>query len=189
MATEGERLRIIKFLFPSRTDTGSTGGLRWGLALLLGAVVVQCIGCAGDSQIRASVVQESSSEKSYLKTSQQAIPTQVQTSTEEKWGLEIVAVRLTAAGSLLDFRYRVTDTERVSALFDRKAETYLVDQASGARLSVPNMPKVGSLRARGKLEADRVYFILFSNSKGLVKKGGKVTLVIGDFKAEDLAVE
>jgi hypothetical protein len=183
-------MRIIESLFPLRIGAEPRRGLRWCFALLLlGAITVQFDGCATNSQIKSSVMEESSIEESYPETLEQEIPADIQTSTEEKWGLKIVAVRLTSAGSLLDFRYRVIDPEKVSPLLDRNAKPYLVDQASGVRLSVPNMPKVGSLRAKGKPETDRVYFILFGNSRGLVKKGSKVTVVVGDFKAEDLVVE
>jgi hypothetical protein len=49
--------------------------------------------------------------------------------------------------------------------------------------------KVGLLRSKGKPEAGRDYFILFGNTGGVVKKGNMVTVVIGDFKVENLVVE
>jgi len=55
-------------------------------------------------------------------------------------------------------------------------------------LSVPSMPKVGSLRAKGN-QPDRDYFILFSNPNGIVKKGSKVTIIADDFKVEHLVVK
>ncbi len=134
-------------------------------------------------------MEQASTEESYTETLQQEIPAHTPTSAEEEWGLRIEAVRLTGAGNLLDFRYRVIDPKKVSPLLDRHAKPYLIDQASGVKLTVPNMPKVGSLRAKGKPETDRVYFILFGNSKGWVKKGSRVTVVVGDFKAENLVVE
>jgi hypothetical protein len=189
MATKGARLRVIRFQFTSRTGTESLRSARWGLVLLLGAVLVHFNGCASEPRIKSSLVEESSFEESRPKTSGPEIPAGIPMSTEEKWGVEAVAVRVTAAGSLLDFRYRVVDPEKASVLFDRRVKPYLVDQTSGARLSVPNMPKLGSLRAKGKVEADRVYFILFGNSGGLVKRGSRVSVVVGDVKLEDLVVE
>jgi hypothetical protein len=38
-------------------------------------------------------------------------------------------------------------------------------------------------------KADRQYVVLFSNLNKIVKRGNKVTVVIGDFKAENLTVE
>ena len=168
----------MESLFSSGIGAEPRRGLRWCLVLLLLiATAVQFNGCATDPQIKSSVEEESSIEEPYPGISQQEVLTDIQSSAEEKWGLKIVAVRLTAAESLVDFRYRVIDPDKVSPLLDRHAKPYLIDQASGVKLSVPNMPKVGSLRAKGKPETERVYFILFGNSRGLVKKGSKVTVV------------
>jgi hypothetical protein len=54
---------------------------------------------------------------------------------------------------------------------------------------VPNPPKIGSLRATRKPEANKNYFILFANPAGYVKKGNKVKVVVGDFEAGDLIVK
>ncbi len=164
--------------------------MRWYLTLpLTAAITVQFNGCATNSQVRSPDIEESSMEESYSQTSGPKIPALIQTSAEERWGIEIVGVRLTAAGSLVDFRYRVSDSEKVSVFFDRNVKPYLIDQASGEIFYVPNMPRVGSLRAKGKPEAGRVYFILFGNSRRLVKKGSKITVVVGDAQLEDLVVE
>ncbi len=180
----------MESLFSSVAGAELKRSLRGCLALLLlTAVAVLFNSCATNSEIKPSVMEEASAEEPYTETLEQEIPAHAQTSAEEEWGLRIVAVRLTGAGNLVDFRYRVIDPGKVSPLLDRHAKPYLIDQASGIKLSVPNMPKVGSLRAKGKPETDRIYFILFGNSRGLVKKGSKVTVVVGDFKAEDLVVE
>ena len=108
---------------------------------------------------------------------------------EERWGIQIQTIRMSAAGSILDFRYRVIDSEKAAPLFNRKTKPYLIDQASTKNLAVPNPPKVGPLLTTNKPQADRVYFILFSNPGGFVKSGNRVTVVIGDFKAENIVVE
>ena len=108
---------------------------------------------------------------------------------EQRLGIEIVSLRLTMRGTLLDFRYRVKDPEKASPLFDRQIKPYLVDQASGAKLEVP-VSKLGALRqtSRNPL-VDRTYFMLFGNGNGLVQAGSKVTVVIGDYRIENLTVE
>ena len=109
---------------------------------------------------------------------------------ENKWGVKVESIRLSSAGYMLDFRYRILDPQKAAALLSRQVEPYLVDQESGAKLIVPAPPKVGSLRQKSYQPiSDKVYFILFSNPGRLVKPGNKVTVVIGDFRAEDLAVE
>ena len=110
-------------------------------------------------------------------------------SIEDAWGIQIIGVRQTAAGYMLDFRYRVIDPEKASPLFVRKTKPYLVDQASGARFAVPSPPKTGPLRTSDPPQANRNYFIFFANPGKFVKAGNTVTVVIGNFKAENLTVE
>lgn len=106
----------------------------------------------------------------------------------DKWGVRIERVKLTAAGHMLDFRYRVIDAEKARPLFLRKAKPYLIDETTGARLDVPRTPKIGPLRSTYEPETGRIYWMFFTNP-GTLKPGSKVTVVIGDFKAENLTVE
>ena len=113
-------------------------------------------------------------------------------SIEEQWGVQIESIRTSAAGNLLDFRYRIIDPDKALPLVERKNKPYLIDQESGKTLSVPSGAKVGPLRQTvkyGKPKEDRVYFVLFGNPGGFVKPGNKVTIVIGDFRVENLVVE
>ena len=110
-------------------------------------------------------------------------------SIEEIWGIEIMGIRQSAASYMLDFRYRVIDPEKAAPLFKRQIKPYLIDQASGAKFAVPNPPKTGPLRTTNPPQAGRTYFIIFANPGKFVKPGNKVTVVIGDFKAENLVVE
>ena len=95
---------------------------------------------------------------------------------------------VSAAGYMLELRYRVVDTERARPLFDPRARPYLVDEASGARMFVASPPMVGPLRTSRPPQAGRNYFILFANPARRVKAGDLVTLVIGEFRAEGLQV-
>jgi hypothetical protein len=105
----------------------------------------------------------------------------------EQWGIEITALRLTAAGHMIDFRYRVLDAEKAKPLFVRKTRPYLVHQASGKVLAVPTTAKVGALRTSDPPQANRIYWMFFGNN-GLVRPGDRVDIIIGDFKAESLEV-
>lgn len=105
----------------------------------------------------------------------------------EKWGIEITALRLTAADHMIDFRYRVLDKDKAAPLHKRQVKPYLLHQKSGKVLSVPNTAKVGALRNSYMPQKGRIYWMFFGNS-GLVKKGDKVSVVIGDFRAENLIV-
>jgi len=108
---------------------------------------------------------------------------------KEKWGIEIIGIRLTAGEQMLDFRYRVIEPEKASLLLQRQTKSYLIDQATGRQLPVPKT-KLGPLRQTSvKPLPNRIYFILFANPNRSVKLGNKVTLVLGDLKIEDIVVE
>ena len=108
----------------------------------------------------------------------------------ERWGVKVEAMRLSAAGYMLDFRFRVLDPGKAAPLFDKEALSYLLDEATGARMGVPSSPKIGAMRSSGKsIQVGRTYFVLFGNPGCYVKSGHKVTVVIGDFRAEGLRVD
>jgi hypothetical protein len=109
----------------------------------------------------------------------------------KKWGIEIVALRSSAAGMMIDFRYRVLDPDKAGIFLDRTKDAYLTDQESGLTVEVP-VGKVGPLRQTtraAKPVAGRIYFMLFSNPGRAIETGSKVTISIGDFRVEDLILE
>ncbi len=108
---------------------------------------------------------------------------------EDIWGIEIIGIRRTAAGNLLDFRYKITEPERVLPLLKRQVRPYLIEQVSQAKLGIPNLPKVGRLRSGSNPSINQTYYMLFTNPNGFVKAGDKVSVVMGDFRAENIIVQ
>jgi hypothetical protein len=105
-------------------------------------------------------------------------------------GIRVESLRLTAADYMLDLRYRITDMERAAPFFSRKTELQLVDPVSGARLAVPNTPKLGRLRQVARKDMpDRSYFVLFANPGRYLKAGSQVNLVAGDTHIAKLTIE
>jgi hypothetical protein len=74
-------------------------------------------------------------------------------------------------------------------LFKRANKPYLIHQESGKVLAVPVTSKIGPLRSSNKPQQGRTYWMFFGNKTKLVQKGDRVTVVIGEFRAEDLVVE
>lgn len=105
---------------------------------------------------------------------------------EEQWGVKLVGLRHTAAGYMLDLRFRVLDPEKAAPLLSRNIDRYVVVEKSGAVLRVPSTEKLGMLRSAvsspDMVKKDRVYAALFANPGRHVRPGDKVTLVLGDFK-------
>lgn len=108
---------------------------------------------------------------------------------EDILGIKVESIRLSAYGHVIDFRYRVLDEKKALPLFSSKVKPIIIDIETKKKLYVPNAPKVGSLRSFGVPIRGKVYFILFSNPGGLIKKGSKVNVVIGDTVIEKLVVE
>jgi hypothetical protein len=109
---------------------------------------------------------------------------------EDEWGVEVLAIRRTAGGYMLDFRYRVLDAEKAAPILDRRITPYLEIAESGAKLLVPQAPKLGSMRQTSfSVKADRNYFIVFANPAQTVAVGDEVSVVVGDFQTEILTVE
>ena len=107
----------------------------------------------------------------------------------EKWGIEITSLRMAAANHMVDFRFRVLDAKKADPLFVRQTKPYLVDQKSGKVLAVPNTAKIGPLRNSNKPKEGRIYWMFFGNHTRLISQGSAVTVVIGEFKVENLIVE
>lgn len=111
-------------------------------------------------------------------------------SAKEKWGVDNFKVRLTAAGYMLDVRYRVIDKIKAKPLFSRKLRPFAIEEGSGVKYGVPASPKVGFLRQAPQfVKENKEYFLMIANPGNRIKAGDKLTLIIGDFRIEHLTVE
>jgi hypothetical protein len=148
-----------------------------GQYLSLVALVLALGGCAGTAEKQAAA-----GEAGKVAARQGTLA--------DTLGIEIEGIHLSAAGYMLDFRYRVLDPDKAAPLLDRKIQPYLLDEASGAQFAVPDSPKVGRLRptSRSKVIPGRNYYILFANPGRFLQAGSKVTVVAGDARINDLTV-
>lgn len=150
--------------------------IRGGLVLLVLALVMGC------RTIRQTPQYATLSAGSQVRANAQQLAAQ--------WGIRIESLRLSAHGRLLDFRYRALDCAKAAALSDPASQPGLIAEASGQRLKVPNMPKIGPLRSTALApKPGTIYTILFANAGPGVKAGDLVTITIGEFRAEHQPVE
>src|SRR4029077_17295568 len=105
------------------------------------------------------------------------------------WGVESLGVKAVESGEIIRFTYRVLDAEKDKALKDKKAEPFLIDPQAGVKLVIPSLEKVGQLRQSSTPVAGKSYWMAFSNKGRLVKRGHRVNVVIGQFRAEGLVVD
>jgi len=107
----------------------------------------------------------------------------------EQWGIEITSIRLTAHNHMIDYRYRVLDAQKATDLFKRQIKPHLIHQKTGKVLAVPETAKLGPLRNSNIPKDGKIYWMFFGNAGKLVQSGDEVTVVIGEFRVEDLVVE
>lgn len=113
-------------------------------------------------------------------------------SVETTYGIKVEGLRLTAAGSMLDLRYRVLDAQKAAPLLNGKIQPYLLDEARSARLGVPDTPTLGRIRQTARnnvIHTDRSYFIMFGNPGKALQSGDKVALLLGSVRITDLTVQ
>lgn len=105
------------------------------------------------------------------------------------WGVEALSVKLVESGELVRFAWRVIDPVKASVLNDRSLQPALEDARAGVSLVVPAMEKVGPLRQGQPPEAGHSYWMAFSNKGRPVRRGDRVSVVVGTFRAEGLVVD
>jgi len=108
---------------------------------------------------------------------------------KREWGIEIMFVRRTSAGYMLEFRYRVLDAEKARALSERQVKPVLIHAETGARFIVPTPAKTGALRNSNPPKGGHTYWMFFANPGKFVKAGELVSIEIGDFVVDNLEVQ
>lgn len=109
---------------------------------------------------------------------------------QANWGIEVTGLRLAAGGNMLDFRYKVVDPNKADSFTKQSQNVYLIDEATGTKLPLPDAPRTGAMRRTAqKPLAGHGYFLNFPNPERRLQTGSKVTLVMGNFKAENLVVQ
>jgi hypothetical protein len=164
----------LPFLSAAPTRPQARRTLVW-LGLLCAAL--QLSGCASSSPEAVGDSQTAQPETSLL---------------ESRYGIKVEGLRLSAAGSMLDFRYRVLDAQKAAPILDGKTQPYLLDEAHGAKLGVPDTPVLGRIRQTARnnnILTDRTYFIMFGNPGKVLQSGDKVSLLLGQVKVTDLMVQ
>lgn len=111
---------------------------------------------------------------------------------EATYGIRVEGLRLSSAGSMLDFRYRVLNAEKAAPLLNGKLQPYLWDETRGAKLGVPDAPVLGRIRQTSRnnnIRLNRTYFIMFGNPGKALQSGDRVTLLLEQEKVTTLTVQ
>ena len=105
------------------------------------------------------------------------------------YGVDDLSVKWAESGEIIRFSYRVLDPAKAGVLNNKRFDPSLIDPKAGVSLVVPSMDQVGQLRQSGAPEAGKSYWIAFSNKGRLVKRGDRVSVVIGAFRADGLVID
>ena len=156
------------------------------------AMTMVCLPAAGAATVPEPQAEPQTEAQAETKTETEKPPVdtwETDPALKEKWGIEIASIRLTANDHMIDYRYRVLDAAKATDLFKRQIKPRLIHQETEKVLAVPDTAKLGPLRNSNIPQEGRIYWMFFGNAGNLVKPGDKVTIVIGDFRAEDLIVK
>jgi hypothetical protein len=104
---------------------------------------------------------------------------------EQRYGVRINMVGVTADGGLLDLRFTVLDSDKAMAMHqDLTIQPYIIDEQTGVKIdSSPTMSH------KHQLNVGLTYFELYRNPKGVVQPGRLVTVVVGDERLEHLVAQ
>jgi len=104
---------------------------------------------------------------------------------EERFGLRVTLVAVTASGGIVDIRFKVLDAD--------KAQGTLQDDKNMPILNVEGSTITPMMRDTAiqdqDLEVGKVYYILYSNPRGMVKPGTPVSVAIGDLVLEPIVAQ
>ena len=178
------------FMFPSRLYRIMSLGLVLG-GLLASSVVAQGGQKSAGSTTNsvAAAATSSNSTASISPYASRGVSNRARNFYQLVWGVDSFVVKSAQSGQMIRFSYRVIDAEKAKPLNSEKETPYLIDEHEHVKLVVPNMEKVGQLRQRSTPEADKTYWMLFSNKGGFVKRGNRVSVVIGRFRVDGLVVQ
>jgi hypothetical protein len=162
----------------------------WRVIVCMGFVIVAglseqaCV--SADKAVKATAAQ---SGKKPINPDMGAIDASEASVIEERWGVKLQGVQISAAGHMLDFRFWVTDPNKAAPLLDKKNKASAIIEENNVKLEVPNVPRIGSLRQTSKQVKEGMRFtILFANPGKMVATGQKLTVRIGDFSVEHITV-
>ncbi len=109
-----------------------------------------------------------------------------QATLEEKYGLRVNLLAITAAGGMVDLRLRVLDGEKARLLLqDKKNFPALLVSERNITLTAPEDTKSQAI----KFEKDSGLYLLFPNTGNAVKSGSSIEIVFGELKLVPVIVK
>lgn len=100
---------------------------------------------------------------------------------EERYGIRLRLLAVTALGGMVDLRYMIMDHTKAKDLAQYLGQIELVDDESGATLK---MATGHGMHRNDRIEDGQLNFHFFANAGNAIKQGNPVTVVIGPVRLE-----
>jgi hypothetical protein len=104
---------------------------------------------------------------------------------EEKYGLRVSLVAVTAAGGFVDLRLKILDGEKARSLLQDKDNLPSLFADNAVRLHVPAEVKEAEFR----FERNSSLFFMVPNTGSTVQQGDKVRIIFGNLALEPIIVQ
>lgn len=102
----------------------------------------------------------------------------------DRSGVEITRVAVSGDGGLVDLRFKVIDPNRAATLHDARTPPAVVDEKTGLVVHQLLMNHAHS----GAFKPGVTYYLVFENPGNWVRRGGRVTVLLGDAQVEHVQV-
>jgi hypothetical protein len=102
----------------------------------------------------------------------------------DRTGVKITQVAVTGGGGLIDLRYQVIDPNKAARLHDANNPPAVVDEQTGVVAHDLFMQHSHS----GPFAFGETYYLVFDNPGNLVRRGGFVTVLLGDAQVDHVLV-
>jgi len=100
---------------------------------------------------------------------------------EERYGIRLRLLAVTALGGMVDLRYMIMDHTKATDLAQYLGQIELIDDNSGATLK---MATGHGMHRNDRIEDGQLNFHFFANAGNAIKTGNPVTVVIGPVRLE-----
>jgi hypothetical protein len=175
----------------TRTEAGTGSGApkrswsqpprRVRIAGFLAGVLI----AAGIGALMLWLPQRSSGEPSVNPPPEWQRPSVSASGLAERSGVRLVRVAVTGGGGLLDLRYKVVDPDKAAAVHEDGTPPAIIDERTGLVL---NRLLMGHAH-HGELKPAVSYYLVFENTGNWVRRGSKVTVLLGDAQVEHVVVK
>lgn len=97
---------------------------------------------------------------------------------EDRYGIRVTLIGVTAGGGMIDFRYKVLDPDKATRwIQDADLMPHLMAEKNGTEIG-----HSAGMAHSATLLPGRVYYMLYGNAGGAIQPGDAVTVMVGDLR-------